>query len=515
MSFPQDNPGSGGWKGRLAGPWARRVRRTDLRRNEDPASAQDRVLSALVGRAQETAFGQDHGFGDLARMDRAQHRAEAFREAVSLRDYEGLKSYVERVVAGEQDVLWPGMPKYFCKTSGTTSGAKYIPLTEDSLPNHIGAARRALLHHVANSGQAEFVGGKMIFLQGSPTLTPTPGGVPLGRLSGIVAHHIPAYLQRNRLPSWETNCIEDWETKVDAIVRETAGQDLRLISGIPSWVQMYFERLLAYTGAAAVKEVFPKFSLFVFGGVAFAPYAERFRELIGGEVAVVETYPASEGFIAYQDGAPGEGLLVNADDGLYLEFIPADEYGRADARRLGLGEVELGVNYAVVVSSNAGLWGYDLGDTVRFVSLAPARILVTGRIKHFTSAFGEHVIAEEVESAMAWATGESGARVVEFHVAPQVNPEEGLPYHEWFVEFAELPNDPGAFAGCLDVALQERNPYYRDLITGAVLRPAEVTVLPPGAFNAAMAKRGKLGGQNKIPRLANDRTMADQLLGHD
>ena len=232
-------------------------------------------------------------------------------------------------------------------------------------------------------------------------------------------------------------------------------------------------------------------------------------------MALVETYPASEGFIAYQDGAPGEGLLVNADDGLYLEFIPADEYGRADARRLGLGEVELGVNYAVVVSSNAGLWGYDLGDTVRFVSLAPARILVTGRIKHFTSAFGEHVIAEEVESAMAWATGESGARVVEFHVAPQVNPEEGLPYHEWFVEFAELPNDPGAFAGCLDVALQERNPYYRDLITGAVLRPAEVTALPPGAFNAAMAKRGKLGGQNKIPRLANDRTMADQLLGHD
>ena len=234
-----------------------------------------------------------------------------------MRDYEGLKPYVERVVAGETDVLWPGLPKYFCKTSGTTSGAKYIPLTEDSLPNHIGSARRALLHHIANSGSAEFVGGKMIFLQGSPTLAPTAGGVPLGRLSGIVAHHIPSYLQRNRLPAWDTNCIEDWETKVEAIVQETAGQDLRLISGIPSWVQMYFERLLAHTGAANVKEVFPNFSLFVFGGVAFAPYAERFRELIGGDVTAVETYPASEGFIAYQDGALGEGLLVNAADGLF------------------------------------------------------------------------------------------------------------------------------------------------------------------------------------------------------
>lgn len=461
-----------------------------------------------------TAFGRDHGLAGIAAMDSARERAAAFREAVPLRDYEALRPYVERVVAGERDVLWPGMPKYFCKTSGTTSGAKYIPLTEDSLPNHIGAARRALLHHVANSGSAEFVGGKMIFLQGSPTLTGTPGGVPLGRLSGIVAHHIPSYLQRNRLPAWDTNCIEDWETKVDAIVRETAKEDLRLISGIPSWVQMYFERLLEHTGARTVKEVFPNFSLFVFGGVAFAPYADRFRELIGGDVATVETYPASEGFIAYQDGAPGEGLLVNADDGLFLEFIPAEEYGRPDARRLGLGEVEMGVNYAVVISSNAGLWGYDLGDTVRFVSLAPARVLVTGRIKHFTSAFGEHVIAEEVESAMASAMGQSGARVVEFHVAPQVNPASGLPYHEWFVEFAEEPADRAAFAHGLDAAMQERNPYYRDLITGAVLRPAEVTALPSGAFHAAMARRGKLGGQNKIPRLANDRTMAEQLLGH-
>ena len=515
MSKGEHTSRNGGWKGRLASPLARHIRRRDHLDNANPGLAQAAVLQDLLSRAGNTAFGKDHGLEAIANIRDASEQAAAFRAAVPVRDYEGLKPYVERVVAGETDVLWPGLPKYFCKTSGTTSGAKYIPLTEDSLPNHIGSARRALLHHIANSGSAEFVGGKMIFLQGSPTLAPTAGGVPLGRLSGIVAHHIPSYLQRNRLPAWDTNCIEDWETKVEAIVQETAGQDLRLISGIPSWVQMYFERLLAHTGAANVKEVFPNFSLFVFGGVAFAPYAERFRELIGGDVTAVETYPASEGFIAYQDGALGEGLLVNAADGLFLEFIPANEYGRSDARRLGLGEVEMGVNYAVVISSNAGLWAYDLGDTVRFVSLAPVRVLVTGRVKHFTSAFGEHVIAEEVESAMASALGRAGGQVVEFHVAPEVNPKNGLPYHEWFVEFAVAPVDEAAFATALDAALQEQNPYYRDLISGAVLRHAQLTALRPGAFRDAMARRGKLGGQNKIPRLANDRSMAEQLMAHD
>jgi len=504
----------GGWKGWIAKPLALRVQKDDWDRSADPARAQARVLASLLQSAMDTVFGQDHGLASVAAIQDPGQQAQAFREAVPVRDYEGLRPYVDRVVAGEPDVLWPGLPKYFCKTSGTTSGAKYIPLTEDSLSNHIGSARRALLHHVARTGAAEFVGGKMIFLQGSPTLTETSGGVPLGRLSGIVAHHIPQYLQRNRLPSWETNSIEDWETKVDAIVRETADEDLRLISGIPSWVQMYFERLLEHTGANNVLEVFPNFSLFVFGGVAYGPYAERFKELIGGDVPRVELYPASEGFIAYQDGGSEDGLLVNAQDGMYFEFIPVGEYGQDNARRLGLGEVELGVNYAVVVTSNAGLWAYDLGDTVRFVSLAPARILVTGRVKHFTSAFGEHVIAEEVEGAMASAAEQWGGQVVEFHVAPQVSPSDGLPYHEWLVEFAEKPRDLDRFTGALDVALQERNPYYRDLISGAVLRPAVMTVLPPGAFLQAMSKRGKLGGQNKVPRLANDRTMANQLTDH-
>ena len=474
-------------------------------RVQHPREAQAKVLRNLLAAGTSTAFGVDHGL-------KVGMSVEAFRKAVPVRDYEGLKSYIERAVRGEPDVLWPGKPLYFCKTSGTTSGAKYIPLTKDSMPNHIGSARNALLGHIAGTGDASFVDGKMIFLQGSPELATTPGGVHLGRLSGIVAHHVPGYLQRNRLPSWETNCIDDWETKVDAIVRETAAEDLRLVSGIPSWVQMYFERLLAHTGKATVKEVFPNLSLFVHGGVAFGPYAERFRQLLGFDIARVELYPASEGFLAYQDAPGVDGMLLNVADGIFFEFIPTDRYFEEHPPRLTVGEVEVGVQYAVVLSTNAGLWGYDLGDTVKFVSLDPPRVVVTGRIKHFTSAFGEHVIAEEVEGAAQEAVAAHGGVITEFHVAPQVTPTEGLPYHEWVVAFETRPSDPEAFAATLDKALQSRNPYYKDLIQGAVLRPAVITPVPADRFTEAMRKRGKLGGQNKIPRLANDRDMADLLL---
>ena len=494
-----------GWKAKLSLPVARWAMKRLRQSVADPRGAQQGVLDRLLTQGARTAFGKDHGL-------RPGLSVAEFQSQVPVRDYEGLRPYMDRAVKGEADVVWPGMPLYFCKTSGTTSGAKYIPLTKDSMPNHIGSARNALLGHIAGTGDASFVDGKMIFLQGSPELAKTPGGVHLGRLSGIVAHHVPAYLQANRLPSWETNCIDDWETKVDAVVRETCQEDLRLVSGIPSWVQMYFERLLVHTGKATVQEVFPNLCLFVHGGVAFGPYAERFRQLLGFDVPRVELYPASEGFLAYQDAPDVEGMLLNVNDGIFFEFIPADRYFDETPPRLTVGEVELGVQYAVVLSSNAGLWGYDIGDTVKFVSLDPPRVLVTGRIKHFTSAFGEHVIAEEVEGAAQEAVAAYGGVMTEFHVAPQVTPEEGLPYHEWVVAFERMPEDLASFAATLDVALQARNPYYKDLIQGAVLRPAVVTPVPSDAFTEAMRKRGKLGGQNKVPRLANDRTMADLLL---
>ena len=494
-------------KSAIAKPYARRVTNAVMQRALDPGTTQGEVLKELVRFAGDTTFGKAHRLYDV--RDHA-----SLVQAIPLRDYEGFRPYIDRIKFGEEDVLWPGKPLYFCKTSGTTSGAKYIPITKESLSNHIGSARRALLAYIAYSGRAEFVDGKMIFLQGSPVLDKS-GHIPVGRLSGIVANHVPAYLLRNRMPGLATNTIADWETKVEAIVTETMTKDMRLISGIPAWVQMYFERLLSRTGKANVNAVFPNFSLFVYGGVNYAPYRSRMETLIGSSVPSVELFPASEGFIAYQDRSNEEGLLLVLDNGIYYGFLPVmpgEDLASHKSRPLSIAEVQIGVNYALVLYTNAGLWGYEIGDTVKFVSLLPPRIVVTGRTKHFTSAFGEHVIAEEVEGALKDAMAEMPCEVAEFTVAPQLAPPQGLPYHEWFVEFAAPPPDMMHFAALIDAGLQKRNVYYRDLITGNVLRPLVVKPLPRGAFNAWMRKRGMNDAQSKVPRLANDRRYIDGLV---
>ncbi|MDR0228175.1 MAG: GH3 auxin-responsive promoter family protein [Flavobacteriaceae bacterium] len=468
----------------------------------NPIEAQQKVLLSLLLEAKDTAFGKDHHFDSITtHADFVKH--------VPVRDYEGLKMYVDRVVAGESDVLWKGKPIYFAKTSGTTSGAKYIPLTKESMPYHITAARNAILAYVHETGNADFVDGKMIFLQGSPILE-EKNGIKLGRLSGIVAHYVPAYLQKNRLPSYETNCIEDWETKVDAVVDETIVQDMRVISGIPSWVQMYFERLEA-KGKKKVGELFPNFKLFIYGGVNYEPYRAKFEQLIGRKVPSIELFPASEGFFAYQDSQVEKGLLLLLDAGIFYEFIRADEFFTDNPKRYTIGEVELGVNYVLIISTNAGLWGYNIGDTVQFVSLAPYRIVVSGRIKHYISAFGEHVIGKEVETAIQEAMAGTTVQVNEFTVAPQITPSEGLPYHEWFIEFGQVPEDMEAFAQRIDDALRNQNVYYDDLIVGKVLRRLVITPVLKDGFQEYMKSIGKLGGQNKLPRLSNDRIIVDQL----
>jgi len=471
--------------------------------SSNPLETQQKVLHQLLKTAANTAFGKDHCFSEISNY-------EDFKTQVPVRDYEGLKPYIERIKNGEQDILWKGSPLYFAKTSGTTSGAKYIPLTKESLAYQIKAAKSALLHYIVDSGNHHFINGKMIFLQGSPELDMNPT-VPNGRLSGIVANFVPSYLQSNRLPSYKTNCIEDWETKVEAIIEETLPEDMRLISGIPSWVQMYFERLQARTGKT-ISELFPNFSLFVFGGVNYEPYRKKFEELIGKKVDSLELYPASEGFIAFQEKQDEKGLLLLLDYGIFYEFIPADEFYDENPTRISLGEVKMGINYVLILNTNAGLWGYNIGDTVAFTSLEPYRIIVTGRIKHFTSAFGEHVIAKEVEEAIRLAMEQcTEVELSEFTVAPQTEPEEGLPYHEWLIEFATDAKDMALFEKLIDENLQAQNSYYKDLIEGKILRQLKITSLPKNAFHKYMKSQGKLGGQNKIPRLANDRKIADSL----
>jgi hypothetical protein len=484
--------------------YARLVASNIKKWSDNPIETQEKVLQDLIQSAKNTAFGKDHHFSEIKSY-------EDFKKNVPVRDYEAFTPYINRIINGESDVLWKGVPIYFCKTSGTTSGTKYIPISKESISNHIDSARNALLCYIAETGNNNFVDGKMIFLQGSPILD-KKGKIPTGRLSGIVAHHVPAYLQKNRMPSFATNCIDDWEEKVSAISYETIKEDMRLISGIPPWVQMYFEKLLNISGKKNIKELFPNFSLFVYGGVNYEPYRNRMEQLVGAKVDSIETYPASEGFIAFQNSQKEEGLLLILNKGIFYEFIPAEEYFNENPTRISLKDVELGKNYALIMNTNAGLWGYSIGDTVKFVSKNPYKIIVTGRIKHFTSAFGEHVIAEEVEFAMKKALEKYGGEIIDFHVAPQVNPiEGGLPYHEWFIEFAQQPSDLNAFAKELDTLMQQKNIYYRDLISGNILKPLVISVLKKDAFIQYMKSQGKLGGQNKTPRLANDRKMADAL----
>ncbi len=468
-----------------------------------PIETQQRVFNHLLQKAANTDFGKDHNFSKIkSHADFTKH--------VPVRDYEELKDYVEKVVDGQEDVLWPGKPLYFAKTSGTTSGAKYIPITKESIKHQVEASRNAILNYIHETGNSSFVDGKMIFLQGSPEME-TKNGIQLGRLSGISAHYVPNYLQKNRLPSWETNCIEDWETKVNQIVKETADQDMTIIAGIPSWVQMYFEKLHQETGQK-IGELFKNLQLFIYGGVNYEPYRSKFENLIGRRVDSIELFPASEGFFAYQDNQNERGMLLLLNSGIFYEFIKADEFFDKNPNRITIKDVELNVNYVLIISTNAGLWAYNIGDTVQFISLKPYKIIVSGRIKHFISAFGEHVIASEVEEAMRIAIADSDARVSEFTVAPQITPNEGeLPFHEWLVEFENPPSNEQKFVQTLDASLQKQNSYYFDLIDGKVLQPLKLTKIKLGGFREYMKSIGKLGGQNKVQRLSNDRKLAKGL----
>ncbi|MGH2643881.1 MAG: GH3 auxin-responsive promoter family protein [Chitinophagaceae bacterium] len=467
-------------------------------------ATQDAILQTLIKNGRKTVFGRGHKLDDVNTYDE-------YKKAVPIRNYEDFRPYLTKIKQGKHNILWKGQPLYLAKTSGTTSGVKYIPISKDSIDNHIDTARNALLCYIAETGNNKFTAGKMIFLSGSPTLERI-GGIPTGRLSGIVNHHVPRYLRPNQLPTFETNCIEDWETKLEKIVDETIKEDMTLISGIPPWMQMYFDRLQARSNKD-IHDLFPNFSVLVHGGVNFEPYKAKLFESIGKKVDTIETFPASEGFFAFQDSQKKNGLLLNTNSGIFYEFIPADEIFDENPTRISLKDVKEGVNYALIISSNAGLWGYNLGDTVKFISLNPYRITVSGRISHFISAFGEHVIGEEVEQSLMKAASEDQIKIIEFTVAPRVQTSNGeKPYHEWYIEFENIPTEPEQFAIKVDHYLREKNIYYNDLLTGNILQPLKIIPIRKNGFIDYMKSVGKLGGQNKLPRLSNDRKIADALL---
>lgn len=489
-------------KKKIALIWAKKHVAEAFTFKKNAVEDQEKLLLSLVKTAEKTLFGREHQFENI-------HAISDFQNKVQIADYEDLKPYIEKVKKGQRNILWTETPQYFAKTSGTTSGSKYIPISKEGMPFQLNAARSALFHYMAQKNNSDFVSGKMIFLQGSPELEEI-NGIQTGRLSGIVAHHIPNYLQKNRLPSQQTNLIEDWETKVDEIVKETEKENMTLISGIPPWLIMYFEKLIERNGKK-ITNLFPNLQLIITGGVNYEPYREKMEELLGGKVDILQTFPASEGFFAFQDNFEKEGLLLLTNHGIFYEFIPLEEYGKPEAKRLTLGEIELNKDYALILTTNSGLWAYSIGDVVRFISKDPFRILVSGRTKHFTSAFGEHVIAFEVEEAMKATVEKFPAQITEFHLAPEVNPSEGLPYHEWLIEFEKEPENLDDFRKNLDDEMRKRNSYYDDLISGKILQPLIITALKKKAFQDFAKSEGKLGGQNKIPRLANDRKIADIL----
>ena len=486
----------------LAKPFANYIYKQVKKQMETALADQQSIFNTLIKVGTKTTFGKDHNFSTIKTY-------EDFVQQVPIRDYEQLKPYIEKIKEGKHNILWKGKPIYFAKTSGTTSGVKYIPITKDSIPNHINTARNALLCYMAETGNTKFADGKLIFLSGSPVLERI-GDIPTGRLSGIVNHHVPKYLRANQLPSYTTNCIEEWEEKLDKIVEETLDKNMTLISGIPPWMQMYFDRLEEKSGKK-IGELFPNFNVMVQGGVNFEPYKAKLEESIGRKIDCIELFPASEGFFAFQDSQTAKGLLLNTHSGIFFEFVPAAEIFNEKPTRLTLKDVKLGENYALIINSNAGLWGYNIGDTVKFVSTNPYRIIVSGRIKHFISAFGEHVICEEVEAAMLKAANEQNIKITEFTVAPMIAQGDGKSYHEWLVEFEDTHANLGEFEKKIDDNLRQKNVYYDDLIKGNILQPLKITSLQKNGFINYMKSQGKLGGQNKVPRLSNDRIIADEL----
>lgn len=463
---------------------------------------QDKILNSIILQALKTEFGVKHNFNKIKSYA-------DFVDQVPVSDYESYRTYIEKIINGSENVLWPGLPLFFAKTSGTTSGVKYIPISKESIHNHIDTARNALLMYIYKTGKSSFTDKKLIFLQGSPELE-LHGKIKTGRLSGIAAHYVPSYLNENRLPSWKTNCIENWEEKVDKVVEETMNEDMALISGIPSWLRMYFDKLIEKTGKS-VGELFPNFNLLVYGGVNYEPYRTIFNSLIGRNIDTLELFPASEGFFAFQDEFPSQHMLLNINSGIFYEFIPVIPAKQLKPERISLKDVKTGIDYSLIITTNAGLYAYEIGDIVQFTSLKPYRIKVTGRTSRYISAFGEHVIASEIEGAVAQACGKTDSSIIEFTVAPLMNNSSGKPCYEWLIEFAKEPYSYDNFVQLLDDELRKMNIYYNDLRAGNVISVSKIIGLKRGSFDAYLRGKGIFGGQNKVPRLSNDPFINDEI----
>lgn len=487
--------------------WLRRAAR-------NPQAAQHRQFRELLATAERTAFGREHDFKNIRTHD-------DFVQAVPIRDYVAMLPWVERMLAGEHNVSWPGRVHYFAQTSGTTAGDKRIPVTDAMQAANRRAALAIFTYYERRGGGrvTNLMDGKLLFLGGSTDMTRIESGAEIGDLSGIASRQIRWPLTTRYEPGKDIALIDDWETKIEQVAQRTENLDVRFITGMPSWCKVLFDRLCRRHGLdreGGMSNIWPNLKLFVHGGVNFAPYRPTFAEYFahGHGLEYLEVYPASEGFVAIQAEADSPAMELLTDNGLFYEFVPLEDWGRDDAPRLTLAQVETGVPYSVVLSTNAGLWAYDIGDVVEFVSTQPPRIVFAGRNKHFINAFGENIIGQDCTRAVAHAADVAGAKVAEFTAAPLYpGPARDRGAHQYIIEFDRRPDDLAAFARALDEKLQDVCVDYsvkrrRD----AGMTAAEVTAVPEGTFYRWMKQRGKLGGQHKVPVCANDRDYAEDLL---
>ncbi len=487
--------------------WAAARRRRRLERvSRNAIAVQEATLRRLVATARDTEFGLAHGFARIRSVADYQTR-------VPLRDYLAFKPLWDAALAGAPDVTWPGRTPMWVKTSGTTAGDKAIPVTREAYRSHRRGGWDALLLAAERVGGERLLGGPMLMLGGSTALQPAAGGSSIGDLSGVMMQKLPPVIRGRYSPGSAISRVSDWETRISLMVPLVERQDLRLISGMPSWTLILLERVARRRATAGLRDLWPNLRVFVHGGVSLAPYRRVIDERLERPLEYVEVYPASEGFVAVQTERSA-GLTLMLDYGLFYEFVPLEDLDLARPRRHTVADVELDRPYAVVLTTPAGLWSYMLGDTVRFTARDPLRLVITGRTRHFVNAFGENVIVEEVEQALLEACRVTGADVAEFTVAPRFpDPHEPRGGHEWLVEFRTAPPDGRRFVDALDGALRRLNTDYRTKRAGDLgMVPPVLRVLPAGAFHRWMASAGKLGDQHKVPRVTNGRTVVDALL---
>ena len=472
-----------------------------------PISAQRNVLQHLVTQGQYTDFGKKYNFNRLFTI-------KDFKKRVPIHEYDDLKPYIQRMMNGEENVLWNTPINWFAKSSGTTSDkSKFIPLSEESFKEmHFKASKDVLTHYYNNFPESDLLTGKALVVGGSHQVNSINDEIQYGDLSAVLMQNSPFWGQWIRTPELRIALLDEWENKIEKLAENTLNENVTSIAGVPTWTIILIKRLLEMSGKSTLKEVWPNLELYLHGGVSFTPYRKQMEKLIGGPINYLETYNASEGFFAAQCMPNDEGMLLFTDHGIFYEFLPLEEYGKPDARTVGLRQVELNKNYALVISTNGGLWRYLVGDTVAFTSLKPYKIKVTGRVKYFMNAFGEEVIAENADKAIAKACEVTHTVVNDYTAAPIYFNENENGAHEWLIEFDSPPEDLDSFTKELDSALKDLNSDYEaKRYKNIALRMPLVRSVPHGTFQLWLKTKGKLGGQHKVPRLSNERKMIEEI----